>query len=308
MFWELKTLKNIMKTEGFFRLFPITWNFIFWVIPKKLGKKFMVTKVFDFKMKLSLTDNGISRALFLMRRREMETYYILEKVLDRPKTVLDLWANIGYYVLVENMFMKWQGNIIAVEPERWNFDLLQENIALNDLKNVETHNLAISNEDGEIDLFLSSQSNVHSIFDGHESGSGKTVKVQTKSITNFMKESQEQIDLIRMDIEWAEVLIFDDIAHNLSSKDNLPDILFEVHGSKYNDDNNIETSLQWLFKIGYTCKYLVYGFLGEAEKLWYQLDKQIPTDGYTRYVYKDLKNDDVISLMYGARAILLSAQ
>ena len=45
--------------------------------------------------------------------------------------VLDIGANIGYYVLIERNLIGKKGKIVAVEPVDENIELLKKNLELN---------------------------------------------------------------------------------------------------------------------------------------------------------------------------------
>lgn len=305
---ELKTLRNVIRTQWIWKVFGIAYNYARWSLAKLIGKRYIQKTIGKKKMLLKTYDNGISRALMLLGMREKETFYILEKTLKSWDTVLDLGANIGYYVLLEHTIIWDTGKIYAIEPEPDNFALLQRNIDLNTCENVETIYGAVSDHEGTIDLYLSDLSNVHSIFDQHEHGSGKIIQVPSLAMSSFIKDHSE-LDLIRMDIEGAEVLLFRDIVANFSSTDDLPNILFEAHGDKYDDDNNMDEVLQGMLDLGYTCTYFATsGYRKDITAMGYQYEKEVMTDGFVRYVYKDIADKDLITLLPSARTLLLTQQ
>lgn len=303
---ELDTLKNIVKTQWFHKVFGIAYNYACRTFAKLIGQKYIQKTIGNKKMLLKTYDNGISRALMLLGMREKETFYILEKTLKKGDTVLDLGANIWYYVLLEHTIIWSSGKIYAIEPEPDNFSLLQKNIELNECKNVETIHGAVSDHEWTIDLYLSDLSNVHSIFDQHEHGSWKTIQVPSLAMSSFIKNHPE-LDLIRMDIEGAEVLLFKDILANLSANDTLPNILFEAHWDKYDEDNNMNEVLQWMMDLGYTCSYFATsGYRTDMATMWYTYEQKVMTDGFERYVYKDISDTDIITFLPFARTLLLT--
>ncbi|MEK6927736.1 MAG: FkbM family methyltransferase [Nanoarchaeota archaeon] len=116
------------------------------------------------------------------------------------KTFLDIGSHIGRFVLLaSNNFQK----VCAIEPNSSNFSSLNKNISYNKLNNVKTFNFAISDKPQEV--FMSDfESNTGAI---KISSSGKT-KVKAIPLSAFMTEaklSPNDIDLILMDVENAEL-------------------------------------------------------------------------------------------------------
>lgn len=300
-----KTLKNIVATQWVFVLFRIGYNYILWMGAKVLWYKYIKKRINKRNMFLKTYDNGISRALMLLGMRELETYYMLEKTIQPGDIIFDLWANIWYYVLLEHTLLDGTGYIYAVEPEPDNYALLNKNIVLNKLENVEAIHGAISDHDGSIDLYLSDLSNVHSIFDNHEHGTWKIISVPSLALSTFIKDRWWNIDLIRMDIEWAEILLFQDLVQNFTKDDTLPSIMFEIHGDKY-EEKSIQNALEWLLSLWYRCRFFATSRLEKRmETTWYIYEKEIFTDGFTRYVYANIANKDFIEMISIWRAALL---
>jgi predicted methyltransferase len=114
---------------------------------KRVPEKAII-QVNNEKMLVLPKKGAIHRDLFLYRKREpICTDYLLHSgIINKGDTVLDLGANIGYYVLVEAQLVGKSGKIFAVEPVHSNFTLLNENVKLNNLTNVESYRLRWATE------------------------------------------------------------------------------------------------------------------------------------------------------------------
>jgi FkbM family methyltransferase len=139
--------------------------------------------------------------------------YLKSFVLN-SENILDIGSHIGYHSL---SYSKINPNvkILAFEPQRRVFELLQENIESNALKNVTAFNLAVSNKVGIFSLS-------NSIPDGKnantniEYGTDKSFnlggvslgkngeQVQTTTIDNL---ELKNLDFIKIDVEGAESLV-----------------------------------------------------------------------------------------------------
>lgn len=123
----------------------------------------------------------------------------------KGKIFLDIGAHIGKYSI---LYSDYWDKIYAFEPEPSNFEILTINVNLNNLQDkIMPLNFAISDENIEIDLFLSEYSVTHSIINKQLSNS---IKVKAISLDNFFKDfniNVEEIGLIKIDVEGAESLV-----------------------------------------------------------------------------------------------------
>jgi FkbM family methyltransferase len=164
-----------------------------------------------YKMYLSRHGGpSLSFAMALLSGKyEQETKQLLELVVQRGMTVLDVGAHVGYYSL---LFARWvgpEGKVFAFEPEADNYALLRKNIALNQCTNVFPVPKAVSDHSGTLKLFVSSQGNDrHSIFENPRSVVRESMrKVATVSLDEFLAgEGWPRVDLVKMDVEGAEPL------------------------------------------------------------------------------------------------------
>ena len=83
-------------------------------------------KVNDYYMYVSSSDKGISRDLFVHGIREKDQMHIIGENLRGGTKILDIGANIGYYVILESAIAGPGARIIAYEPSEENFILLKK--------------------------------------------------------------------------------------------------------------------------------------------------------------------------------------
>lgn len=170
------------------------------------------------RMALDLSDNGISRDLFLYGGREQVGTEILERELrcldgtNDPELVIEIGANIGYFALIEMDALDEGAELVAFEPDDSNADLLKTNLALNDRLDAATiERTAVGPERGTAELQLSSHSNLNQIRsetvieDNHDTD--ETITVDMWSIDEYLDESDyapDAVAAVRMDIEGYE--------------------------------------------------------------------------------------------------------
>jgi len=109
----------------------------------------------NFKIKLNLK-NSLERKIFLEGSFEYKQISFLKKIIKSVEFdyFIDIGAYIGYYTLsfsnLDNI-----NKIISIEANTINYNYLLNNISLNKLNHVVTHNIACSNKDGEAKLWFS---------------------------------------------------------------------------------------------------------------------------------------------------------
>ena len=279
-----------------------------------LLSKYLKKKIYNFEMFLNLNDKGLSRTLILFGERELDHKIILEKVLKKNMSIMDIGSNIGYYVLLQRNIIGSDAKIIAIEPIPQNIEFLKKNLELNNDLKTKVIQGAVSNKNDYSYIYSSTFFNLGTF---HPSGKSKEfienkLKVKTFSLSNLCLKHGIP-DLIRMDVEGHEVKILE----NLVSIKNLkifPMICFETHLTKYSKKNSINKILEKLFKIGYYVKFASSSSKRGTKILENNLKYQaiteiIKTDEEERKIYQNIKNQDALKLISrtgGLRTVLLS--
>ncbi len=195
-----------------------------------LPKNGTIVKVNNSKMLLFPKNGAIHKDLFLNRKREiMATDYLIGSgVIKKGDVVLDVGANIGYYVLIESQLVGANGKVYAVEPVQDNRELLKKNLQLNNVKNVDTFQLAFGECNEESEIYVSSSCNLSSM--NKNTAGGKIIGVQciTKETVDTFLKNKPLPSFIRMDVEGYEYEIFKGMTQTL--KGDLK-ILVELHAN-----------------------------------------------------------------------------
>jgi hypothetical protein len=90
---------------------------------------------------------------------EPEMALILENYLSSGAVFLDLGANEGYFTVVASRLCGASGQVYAVEPQGRCVKVIQENCRLNGCANVTILPVAVSDQAGQITLYLHSSIN-----------------------------------------------------------------------------------------------------------------------------------------------------
>lgn len=303
----------IIKYMGFLGLIMACYQKTRIAFSKLLHIRYLKRRIYQYKMYLDVDDGGISKTLLLFGKREIDHKKLLEKIVKPGMTILDIGANIGYYVLMERELLRGSGKIVAVEPSPGNIDLFKKNMWLNQCDNVFIHHCALSDENGEREFYLSVQSNLntfHNTGSGVQHLSGEVIKVKTMKVQEVMAPYGSP-DLIRMDVEGHEVEIMQGLLPDIRARSMAPIIIFETHLSRYSADHDIRVPLNALFDCGYCVRYMssssdrgtkVIRSRGYLDGIAFK------SDFMRRVIFEDISRADaleIIALSGGARTVVL---
>ena len=117
-------------------------------------------------------------------------------------TVVDIGAHIGLFSLMAASQAR-KGVVYALEPNGENFRMLQNNTRINGIKNLVPINVAVANEDGERELYVSPGNPASHSF--YSTERNKKELVRTVCLESFLDERNiRQVDYLKMDCEGAE--------------------------------------------------------------------------------------------------------
>jgi len=146
---------------------------------------------------------------------------LFKGIVKKGMVVVDIGANIGYYTLIAAGLVGENGKVFAFEPEPESYALLVRNIEANGYKNVVPVQKAVSNKVGTTRLFLSPDGNTswHRIYDAHDGWN--FIEIETVTLDEFFKDKEDRIDVIKMDVEGAEMAVLQGMSQILKRNDNL---------------------------------------------------------------------------------------
>jgi len=149
---------------------------------------------------------------------EPGTATLIKKLLKEGMTFVDLGASKGIYTLLAAKIVGEKGKVFAFEPAPDNFEILKRNVRR--LKNVTVIQKAISNRTGTAQLFLSLSDSVsHRIYGAQDRRN--SIEVETTTLDDFFKDKDCKIDLVKMDIEGAEMRALEGMEKVMKQNENL---------------------------------------------------------------------------------------
>lgn len=159
-------------------------------------------------------------------RYEIETTRLFKHLLKPGMKVVDVGAHVGYYSLLAASLVGPEGRVYAFEPEPRNFELLLRNVELNGYQNIVPVNEAFSNQSGMGTLFLTAlDSGRHSMYPNDLPDSG-SLRIKTTTADSFLEaQGWPQINLIKIDVEGAELDVLSGMSRLLHTSSSLNLIL-----------------------------------------------------------------------------------
>lgn len=196
----------------------------------KINKdKYKIVTVNGSKMYIHLDDDGISKDLYLYKGREKFATECLKSFIKEDDVIIEIGANIGYYVLLENKIAK-KGKIFALEPMPFSRKLLTMNIKLNNMENVEIYPFAIGDQNKEQNFYIYKEINISSFYLNPAGKLVSTKKVRTITLDNFVEQYMGGTlpTVLRMDIEGFEYNVIKGAMNTIKNCNKLR-IFMEIH-------------------------------------------------------------------------------
>lgn len=210
----VKKIPGIIKTYIFLNK---VINEFFWLV----GPSERVLNIENSKMYINVRDKDPTmrctfRTYALNRCYEKYTTRLFKKVIKEGDVVVDLGANIGYFTLLAAKLVGKNGKVYSFEPEPKNYNYLQRNIKLNGYDNAIAIQKAISDKISKVKLYICPYDSGHHTIGQYEGiraykpnfvyEKEEFIEVETIPLDNFFNEKGESINVIKMDVEGAEML------------------------------------------------------------------------------------------------------
>jgi FkbM family methyltransferase len=190
-----------------------------------LNKEYVKLKLkgyhFPLFYRYNTSDQGIFYQIFLL-----EEYSCLND-LPEPKLIIDAGANVGFSsIYFLNKYPN--AHVIAVEPDDENFKLCEKNLSFYSERVSLIKSGIWSHQTG---LIVFNDKNNESAIQVKECQSGEEADIYAIDIDNLLNNSAfTSIDLLKMDIEGSEAVVFSEKDAKWLTK--VRNIVIELHGKE----------------------------------------------------------------------------
>ena len=172
------------------------------------------------------SNDKVAVETYLNTEYEPGTTNFLKTILKKGMNVINIGANIGYFTLLAAREVGPDGKVFAFEPFPQTVELLKKNILINGFENVIIESKAVSNKTDFATLLTGGRS-LHNFISKKKFPQLTEIKVPTITVDEFLKHKNINIDLILIDAEGQESLIFEGMKNTLQSQ-NL-EVIFEFN-------------------------------------------------------------------------------
>ena len=139
---------------------------------------------------------------------ETEEFTIFRKLIHKKSVIFDIGANIGWYSLMLAKLLP-SLQIYAFEPIPTKYSYLIKNIGINHVSNVHAYNFGFSDKKMKIPFYYYPEGSGNaSAVNLSRSTHSKTFYCPVRTIDDFVLENKIKIDVIKCDVEGAELLVF----------------------------------------------------------------------------------------------------
>ncbi|HEX2446283.1 MAG TPA: FkbM family methyltransferase [Vicinamibacterales bacterium] len=164
--------------------------------------------------------DGIAREVCFVGRYGAQETRLLRALLRPGMTAVDVGANWGYFTLLAASLIGSQGRVVALEPEPRLFQLLDENVRLNDLSQVTAIRAAATDRSNvTLPLLSFDESSCNwGVSSIAPALAGETREVDGRSLDGLMTElGLGTIDVVKIDVEGHELAVLAGMAAGLAA-------------------------------------------------------------------------------------------
>jgi len=238
--YDIRKLKN---NFFYYLLFRIIRNFL---------SHDLVIKIYNFKVYGSIKRNKTS--YFLLKKCEFGDYHELstiKKLSSKNKILfIDCGCNYGFYSFYTASLSK-KNEIISIDASKNTINEFIKNFNLNNFKNINFFNNAVSNSNGEIISFNESTNDWESSQTHNNFELNLESKVKTITIDSLLKvhDLYNYLVIIKLDIEGNEVNAIKGALQSIENSD--PLIIIEFSKYIFENSDNIDYLRNFLIKYDY---------------------------------------------------------
>jgi len=173
-------------------------------------------------------DDYLGREYYLNGLRRQPSFQ-LSRALIRPDDILvDVGANVGYWVLGAARRLGPGGHAHAFEPSPDLFQVLQDNVRLNHLSCVSCHLLALSDQEGRVRFRPRPDNTAHGALS--PVADPDAILVDATTLDQFSeRHALARLDFLKLDVEGAEELVLRGATSVLSRRQS-PVLILELGG------------------------------------------------------------------------------
>lgn len=187
---------------------------------------------YGIQMKLCLAEY-VDRFIYYWDCFEPNETWAVQQLLRPGDTFVDVGANVGYFTLLASKIVGRNGKVISFEPAPSNASRLRENVRLNQAENVITYEFAVSDRPGTVRIGRQREGGSATFTIRIKESTAESWEVSAVQLDRIL-DSQQNIRLIKIDTEGAELLALKGFVEHLRSG-NVPYVFCEIADSPFRE-------------------------------------------------------------------------
>jgi FkbM family methyltransferase len=192
---------------------------------------------------------------------------ILSQLVKPGDCVFDVGTYWGWYTILFCNLVKNSGSIHCFEPVPPSYEMLLENVKINEYSNVLINNVALSDVNGEVDIFVPKNQYGLASLKQHFDGENEHYKCSSIQLDEYVSEKKiKNIALIKVDIEGAEMLFLRGGKTTLQSEEKPILMLEYLEKFAVNFGYTFEDVMTLMMKYGYRTYIIKNGKLKQIYK------------------------------------------
>lgn len=166
-------------------------------------------------------NEDIGKKIILTRSYESKEIAFLGRSLREGDVCFDVGGNIGFYALNFAKGVGASGKVFSFEPLKRNALLIQLAAEMNGLGNISVHNIAVSDAPGFVSMVIPEEDGAYAYIDKGKAKAQSNISCIT--VDDFVRDNSiEKVDVMKVDVEGAELQVLKGAAHLFREKEMRP--------------------------------------------------------------------------------------
>jgi len=220
-----------------------------------------VKTLHGFNLKIDpLKDTGVERSIYYTGTYELECLHIIKNILKEGEVFIDIGANIGLMSIFSALIVRENGIVYSFEPNPATRSMLEENILLNNVKNINVSEYAIGSKTDKGRIFENwhiNRGGASLIDAGMGSDYFDIAIIKLDEYVNLRKP----IKLIKIDVEGYEMEALKGSTNIISDPEG-PILIVECVKERVNQDYSGDDLFNYITKIN---NYRIFKSIGRKK-------------------------------------------
>ncbi|WP_205480941.1 FkbM family methyltransferase [Sphingomonas arenae] len=227
------------------------------------GERWVRGKLHHYEMSVRISGWSNRATFFLERFYDLPTQLLMQHVLERGDTFVDIGANEGMMTLLAARLVGPGGKVVAFEPSPVPRAILERNLERNGIEHVRVHSVGLGDRETDLQLLVPDRNSGEATFTQMDLP-GKVVTCPVKVADAMLR--QETPKLIKIDVEGFETRVLTGLSETIARSQ--PLISIEMIAGHLQRDGSSPAAVCALFReLGYVGRRLGLRRVGRSHRL-----------------------------------------